>query len=361
MKESTTDNQRELMIIINPIAGTKAGSAAIDMIEEEAHKLRYSIPTTDGSGHSEHHATEKASEFLHPYHIDLRFTAHGGHATELAREAVERGYYGVIACGGDGTVNEAARGVCGSSTALGIIPLGSGNGLARHLGVPLTIRGACKVIAEDRILESDYATANGRPFFCTFGVGFDAEVTDKFAKLPGRGLKTYLKAVFEEYFRFKADTYTIICDGQRLTEQALLVAVCNASQYGNNAYIAPNASIKDGLLDVTIIHHGNLLENTFAAMDMLSGMTGKTATSTTLRTPSLKIIRSNGGPAHFDGEPASIEDEIDIRCHHKALHLFSTEKKHKLHAIMAPEIPFLSPIALTVRDLRFKLYNLLIK
>lgn len=343
MNTTTPETQRKLMVIINPIAGSRAGSNTIDAIEDEAHRLRYA----DESG------AEK------PYHIDLRFTQRPEHAVELAREAADTGYYGVIACGGDGTVNEAARGVCRSSTALGIIPLGSGNGLARHLGVPLTIPGAFKVIAEDRILASDYATANGRPFFCTFGIGFDAEVTDKFAKLPGRGLKTYIKAVFEEYFKYNSHTYTIIADGRRLTENAMLVAVCNASQYGNNAYIAPEASIKDGLLDVTIIHHGNLIENTVAVMEMLSGMTGKTATSTTFKSPSLKIIRKKPGPVHFDGEPASLDKEIDIQCHHQALHLFSTSKKHKLHAMMAPEIPIVSPIFLTIRDLRFKLYNLL--
>lgn len=357
MIATPTDKPRDLMVIINPIAGQKAGESAIDQIEAEAMKLRYHVAGLPDSMDS----SLATSGPERQYRVDIRLTRYTGHASELAREAVEKGYYGIVVCGGDGTVNEAARGVCGSKTALGIIPLGSGNGLARHLGVPLTIPGAFKVIAEDRILESDYATANGRPFFCTFGLGFDAEVTDKFAKLPGRGLKTYLKAAFEEYFKFKAETYSIICEGKSLTEQAMLVAVCNASQYGNNAYIAPQASIKDGLLDVTIIHNGNLLENTFAAIDMLSGMTGKTASSTTLRTPSLKIIRHKEGAAHFDGEPAMMDKEIDIVCHHGEFHLFSTEKKHRLHALMAPEIPFLSPLVLTIRDLRFKLFNLLNK
>lgn len=323
------------MLIINPIAGERAGESAIDTLEEEAHKL--------------------------PFKIDVRFTTHSGHATQLAREAVEKGYYGVVVCGGDGTVNEAAQGVRGSDTCLGIIPLGSGNGLARHLGVPMTIPGAFKVIAEDRILTADYATANGRPFFCTFGVGFDAEVTDKFAKLPGRGLKTYLRAVLEEFFKYNGETFTIISEGKHLTENALLVAVCNASQYGNNAYIAPNASIKDGLLDVTIIHHGNLLANTLAAVEMLTGLTGKSPNSTTLQIPDLKIVRHKAGAVHFDGEPATLGKEIDIQCHHKALKLFSTEKKQKMHALLAPEIPIISPIALTIRDLRFKIYNLLNK
>ncbi|MDE6329096.1 MAG: YegS/Rv2252/BmrU family lipid kinase [Muribaculaceae bacterium] len=342
----TKETPRKLMIVINPIAGARAGHNAMDMIKSEAEKLHYA--DADGRQIS--------------YDIDIRMTRHPGHATELAREAVENEYYGVIACGGDGTVNEAARGVCGAERlALGLVPLGSGNGLARHLGIPMTVRGAMKVIQEDRILTSDYATANGRPFFCTFGVGFDAEVTDKFNHLPGRGLKTYLRAVLEEYFKYKGDTYTIIANGERLTEKALLVAVCNASQYGNNAYIAPQASIKDGLLDITILHFGNLLENTMAAFDILSGMVGKSANTTTFRASSLQIIRNSDGAVHFDGEAAKLEKIIDVKCHHANLRLFSTARKRKLHAIMAPEIPFISPMALTLRDLRYKLYNLLSK
>lgn len=348
MIPAEVQNMRRLMIIINPIAGNRAGANAIDAIKSEAIKLRYHIEGDESNGD-------------YPYSTDVRFTSGPGHATELASEAVENNYYAVIVCGGDGTVNEVARGVCGSDTIMGIIPLGSGNGLARHLGIPITIPGAFKVIAEDRILNSDYATANGRPFFCTFGVGFDAEVTDKFAQLPGRGLKTYLKAVFEEFLKYRPHTYTIIADGTRITEQAMLVAVCNASQYGNNAYIAPHASIKDGLLDITVIHHGNLLENAIAGIDMLAGMTGKTTSSTTFRSKEITIIRAKDGPAHFDGEPSHLSKEINIKCHHGALKLFSTEKKQKLHAIMAPDIPIISPIALTIRDLRFKLYNFFTK
>lgn len=334
---------RHLMVVINPISGTRAGENVNESILAEASKLTW----TDDAG------TE------HTYIIDVRFTESAGHATLLAEEAADKGYYGIIACGGDGTVNEAARGVCGrDNITLGIIPLGSGNGLARHLGVPMTIPGAFKVIQEDRVLKSDYATANGRPFFCTFGVGFDADVTDKFNRLPGRGLKTYLRAMLEEYTHFKASRYTIIANGHRVTEDALLVAVCNASQYGNNAYIAPQASIKDGLLDVTVIHYGNLLENTLSAMEILTGLVGKSANSTTFRTKSLKIIRNSDGAVHFDGEAAQLEEEINVECHPGQLRLFSTEKKSKMHAIMAPDIPFISPLALTVRDLRFKLYNL---
>lgn len=249
------------MIIINPRAGVVANRGADRTIISEARNLRYESPAYPGR--------------RRPYKLEVRYTEAPGHATLLAREAVQRGFYGVLACGGDGTVNEVASGLCGSDVVLGVIPLGSGNGLARHIGVPMTIRGAMRVVAEDRVLDADYATANGRPFFCTFGVGFDAEVTEKFNTRPGRGLNNYIRTAMEEYFKYKAETYTIIANGHRITEEALLVAVCNASQYGNNAYIAPHASIKDGLLDVTVVHKGNFFEEARTAIDVLWGLADK--------------------------------------------------------------------------------------
>lgn len=332
------------MIIINPKAGAVANRGADKQIIEEASRLTYVDPQRPGE--------------MHHYDLDVRYTERPRHATLLAHEAVENEYYGVLACGGDGTVNETARGVCGSKVAMGVIPMGSGNGLARHLGVPMTIKGAIKVIGEDRILNADYATANGRPFFCTFGLGFDAEVTEKFNDRPGRGLQNYIRTVMEEYFRYKAETYTIIADGRRITEKALLVAVCNASQYGNNTYIAPHASIKDGLLDVTVIHQGNFLDDARTVIDVLWGLADQSPSCTTFRTERLHIIRNSDGAVHFDGEAASLDREIEIVCHPANIRLFSTEKKTRLRVLMAPEIPVLSPLALTMRDVRHKIYNL---
>lgn len=337
---------RKLMIIINPKAGVNAHRNLHSSIIESAEELMY----IDRDG------VRKA------YDVDVRFTTHAGHATELAALAAGSGYYGVIACGGDGTVNEVARGVRDTRTVLGIIPLGSGNGLARHLGIPLTVKGAFKVIAEDRVLDADYASANSRPFFCTFGVGFDAEVTEKFNSRPGRGLKNYIITTLEEYSRYHPDTYTIIANGTRITEKALIIAVCNASQYGNNAYIAPQASIKDGMLDVTVVHNGSVLENAMAAIGMLSGMIGHSEfATTTFRAQTLKIIRNHEGAVHFDGEPANLSKIIEIKCYPGKLRLFSTSMKSRLRPLMAPEIPFLSPMALTFRDLSYKIQNIIRK
>lgn len=323
---------KQLMVIINPISGTASKKGIDEAIRHEA--ARYSLST------------------------DIRFTTGPHDATRLAEEAIEKGYYGVIACGGDGTVNETARALCGSNVAMGIIPMGSGNGLARHLNIPLTLKGAMRVIAEDRVLPCDYATANGQPFFCTFGMGFDATVTYKFSEKGKRGLSTYLQTTLDEFVKYRSEEYTIIANGETITEEALLVACCNASQYGNNAYIAPTASIKDGLLDITIIHKGSPLKLALAGIDVLAGLVGKTANATTFRTPHLIIKRKASGPAHLDGEPASMNEEIEVVCHPGQLHLFTTARKSHYRALLSPQIPFISPIVLTMQDVGYKIVNL---
>ncbi|MBD5273933.1 MAG: diacylglycerol kinase family lipid kinase [Bacteroides sp.] len=323
---------KQLMVIINPISGTASKKGVDEAIRHEATK--YSLAT------------------------DIRFTTGPDDATRLAKEAIEKGYYGVIACGGDGTVNETARALRGSDVALGIIPMGSGNGLARHLNIPMTVKGAMRVIAEDRVIACDYATANDHPFFCTFGIGFDAEVTYKFSEKGKRGLTTYLQTTLDEFVKYRSEEYTIIANGETVTEEALLVACCNASQYGNNAYIAPTASIKDGLLDITIIHKGSPLKLALAGIDVLTGLVGKTAKATTFRAPNVTIIRKTQGAAHLDGEPANMDTRIDVNIHPAQLKLFTTARKSHYRALLSPQIPFISPFILTMQDIGYKIVNL---
>ena len=331
----TDEMVKRLMVIINPISGTASKEGLADTVRQETSKQGF------------------VSE--------VRYTKGPGDATELAREAVRMGYYGVLTCGGDGTVNEAARGLCGSEVALGIIPLGSGNGLARHLNIPITVRGALRVIGENRVLNCDYATANDQPFFCAFGVGFDATVTEKFNSLGRRGLTSYVQTTLDEFVKYRSEEYIIIANGHVITEQAMLVACCNASQYGNNAYIAPTASIKDGLLDVTIIHKGNPLQLALAGLDVLTGLVGHTAHATTLQARELTIIRRTNGPVHLDGEPGNMGQRIDIKCHHGQLRLFTTARKNQYRTWLSPKIPILSPLVLTMQDLGYKLTNLIVK
>ncbi|MDE6038048.1 MAG: diacylglycerol kinase family lipid kinase, partial [Duncaniella sp.] len=284
-------------LIINPISGT-ASKAGLDRL---------------------------VAEILSPagWEFETVYTQCHGDATRLAAEAVAKGYDAVFAAGGDGTVNETADALCGSQTALGIIPCGSGNGLARHLGIPIDVREGLKVIHDESPHSIDYATVNGRKFFCTFGVGFDAAVSAAFAEKKRRGKLTYLQSTFQTYAHYEPELYTITANGRTITEKAFLVAVCNASQYGNNAYIAPNATIDDGLLDVTIIHAGNPLTTALVGFDMLIGNIERNVLIHSFRTSSLTIRRNGAGAAHLDGEPMELEDTLDINCHYRKLRVFS--------------------------------------
>ena len=261
------------------------------------------------------------------------------------------GYDAVFAAGGDGTINETADALCGSETSLGIIPCGSGNGLARHLGIPIDIREGVKVIHDEMPRSIDYATVNGRKFFCTFGVGFDAAVSAAFAEKKRRGKLTYIQSTFETYAHYEPELYTITANGRRITEKAFLVAVCNASQYGNNAYIAPNATIDDGLLDVTIIHAGNTLSTALVGFDMLIGNIEKNVLIHTFRTPAITIERTHDGAAHLDGEPLVLDSHLEISCHHRQLKVFAPESQQAFKPIITPASAMLADFKLAVNKL----------
>ena len=180
-------------------------------------------------------------------------TEYAGHAVELAQAAAAEGFAIVAAVGGDGTVNEVGRGLLGTETALGIIPQGSGNGLARHLKVPLALPAALRRLATPEFSRMDVGVMNGHPFFCTAGLGFDAHVSQHFAQAGSRGLSTYLRVTLREYRRYRPVAVQIDLDGRSVATDCYVLAFANASQYGNNAYIAPLADLRDGLLDVCLI------------------------------------------------------------------------------------------------------------
>lgn len=280
------------------------------------------------------------------------FTKYPGHGKELALQAAKDGRYAVLACGGDGTVNEIASGLVGSNTALGIIPAGSGNGLARHLGIPVDIDRSLRIIAENNVIDSDYGTANGVPFFCTFGVGFDAAVSERCAREKRRGIMMYLKNGLNEALNYSQEEYIIEVNGKVITEKAFLVVCCNASQYGNNAFIAPQASVTDGELDIIIAHADNLIEQAIVGIDILAGIIRKNAFVDVFRASSARIIRKTDGAAHIDGDALKLPQVIDVECHPASIKVFSPTKESVF-------IPFLTPWALFWRDFGIEVKHLL--
>ncbi|MEW6365664.1 MAG: diacylglycerol kinase family protein [Acidobacteriota bacterium] len=182
-------------------------------------------------------------------------TEYVGHATQLAAAAAADGFDVVVAYGGDGTVNEVASGLVGTRSALGIIPAGSGNGLARGLGVPLKPRSAVEVLKEGEVREIDVGDVDGAYFFNVFGLGFDACLADRFHRHAGlvRGPLPYFTLGVQAFFQYRAPKVEVDIDGEKLLLAPFALTVANGPQYGVGARIAPGASLSDGYLDLVYI------------------------------------------------------------------------------------------------------------
>ena len=246
-------------------------------------------------------------------------TEYAGHASEIAAHAAGKNTSAVVAIGGDGTINEIARSLVHTQTALGIIPCGSGNGLARHLQIPLDPRKAIDIINGQVIEDIDYGLINDTPFFCTCGVGFDALVSLQFSRAGKRGPLTYLEKTLSESLKYHPETYELEMDGSTSRYKAFLIACGNASQYGNNAYITPQATLDDGLLDVTILEPFTILDVPALAYQLFHKTINQNSRIKTFRCQKLKIHRNKPGVVHFDGDPVIMGADIEVKIVKKEL------------------------------------------
>lgn len=253
------------------------------------------------------------------YEFSIAETNYSGHAYEIAKDAKEKGFYAVVAVGGDGTVNEVAKAIVHSDTALGILPCGSGNGLARHLMLPLDIQKAVEVINMHTEHDLDYGLINNIPFFCTCGMGFDAFISMKFAEAGKRGPVTYLENILREGLKYKPETYEIIDENGTSIRRAFLISCANASQYGNNAYIAPQASMSDGLLDITIMEPLDMIEASQISIDMFNKTLNNNSKIKTFKTKHIQVHREKAGFIHYDGEPVMTDADVDISVVNKGI------------------------------------------
>ena len=289
------DEQRmeKAIFIINPVSGIQGKELIVEAIEHEIDHRKYDC--------------------------EIVYTQHAGHAVEIAAQAVEQKAGVVVAVGGDGTVNEIARSLVHTDTALGIVPCGSGNGLARHLHIPMDYKKAIEVLNTAPRTAIDYGKINNREFFCTCGLGFDALVTLKFAHSGRRGLLTYLERVLQELLNYKPETYELVTEEGVAAYKAFLIACGNASQYGNNAYIAPQAMLTDGLLDVTILEPFTVLDIPSLAFQLFNRTIDQNSRIKTFRCKHLCIRRTAPGVVHFDGDPMETEAEVNIEVVQKGL------------------------------------------
>ena len=244
--------------------------------------------------------------------VSIIMSEYPGHAHEIAAQAVTDDIDIVVAIGGDGTVNEVGSALCGTDTAMAIVPNGSGNGLARHLRIPMNASRALNTINDGVIGRFDYCTVNDKPFFCTCGMGFDAAVSYKFSNEGTRGFITYIKTTLTEFFKYKAQDYVIDIDGVSLEERAFVIACCNAAQYGNNAYIAPRATMQDGLIDVTVMHGFNVIESPLIGARLFFRSLDKDRHVSIYRGKQVTIERKQDDIMHIDGDPVIMPAKVVI-------------------------------------------------
>ena len=292
--------KKKIVFIMNPISGTSDKKDIPYLIEELLDKEQFDY--------------------------SIRETEYAGHAYEIAKESKEQGIDIVVAVGGDGTVNEVGRALVHSNTALGIIPTGSGNGLARHLLIPMKIKGAIQVLNDYEITDLDYGIINEHPFFCTCGVGFDAFISEKFAEAGKRGPITYLENILKEGLKYEPETYETEAENGTIKKKAFLISCANASQYGNNAYIAPQASMSDGMIDVIIMEPFDALEASQISIEMFNKTLDKNNKIKTFRSKEIKIYRKAPGVIHYDGDPIDTGKEIVVTLKEKGIKILTNPK-----------------------------------
>lgn len=266
---------KHIVFIINPKSGVDRQKAIADVIEATLNKQRFSY--------------------------EIAHTERAGHGTELAKEAAGKGAFAVVAVGGDGSVNDVAKGLVGTETALAIIPKGSGNGMARTMEIPLEIAAALDVINNGRVEKVDVGYVNGDLFLSNAGVGFDALISKRFASSEKRGLAVYSWLVTKNLWTYKEWDWKIKIDGKPLDQKAFMINIANGQQFGYNFKIAPNASYTDGWLDVSIIKPFPKLLGSSLVLRAMNGTIDKSpyvdtyrAKEITISHPELKWLQTDG-------------------------------------------------------------------
>ena len=255
-------------------------------------------------------------------------TERAGHATELSREAIGQYDY-VVAVGGDGTVNEVVKGLTGSETTMGIIPVGSGNGLARHLNIPMDMDEAIKVINKRLTERIDTVKINDELSVNVSGVGFDAHVAHKFAKNGKRGSIPYVKIAATEFQKYKSEAYKIVADGKPMFRNAFMISLANSTQFGNNALISPEAKINDGLVDICILSEFPKVEAGAVAARLFNRTMHKSKFIEIIRASKVEIDTNHPIVGHIDGEPVIFNDMLNIEVQPASLSIIYNDEIQK--------------------------------
>jgi YegS/Rv2252/BmrU family lipid kinase len=282
------DEKKLIVFIVNPKAGITPKSKVV--IELLAGNV---IPS---------------SRFI----SEVVFTEYAGHATKLADEAIQRGADIIVASGGDGTVNEVACALVNTGIPMGILPAGSGNGLARCLGISMNYALSLRTIIRGNTRLMDVASVNGRWFTSIAGIGFDAHVAQRFAESSIRGMISYMQIILNEFRAYKPATYSLTIDGENYDKQALMIVFANSNQFGFNTRIAPDARVDDGYLDICVIRKMPATQLLNVGYHTMRGTLGKTGYAEYFRGKEIKINNVHNPLMNIDGEPKIINSPVNI-------------------------------------------------
>jgi len=259
----------------------------------------------------------------------IEFTKARGHATELAQNASKKNEFNaVFAVGGDGTVNEVAQGLVGSEMAMGILPKGSGNGLARHLAIPMDFKKSLELISSSNIIKMDTFLVNGMLSVNVSGVGFDGHVASLFGKDGKRGLLGYSKLVMKEFISFQEFRIKVEIDDQLFHKKSFMVALANSSQFGNNARVAPQASVCDQWLDVCFVKKVPLHRAIPFGYNMFSGQLQKSSLVEIVKAKKISMWFENPMSFHIDGEAHPASSHLEIEIQPASLRMIVAEHAH---------------------------------
>ena len=289
------DDKEKVLIIINPVSGTGKQKSALKAIERDIDRINFDY--------------------------EIAETQYAQHATEIARQAASNGYDIVVAVGGDGTINEVATGLVDTNTKMGIIPCGSGNGLARCLKIPISPSKAVEILNGNKMKRIDTMLVNGNFCASIAGIGFDALIAKEFQEKPKntRGFHTYLQLVASEYPKYKANEYKIEIDGKSSVHKAMFICLANANQFGYNAIVSPKSRIDDGLIDVCIVKNIPLITAPHTAMLLMTNNLNHSHRVKILQGKSVKICNNTNEYANIDGEAKQVGKTVDISIKHKSL------------------------------------------
>ena len=280
--------KKKFLFIVNPVSGKKSKKGLENLIETyvDNANIHYEINYTDFPAHADKIVQEKINDF------DV-----------------------FVAVGGDGTINEIARSLSTESSPLGIIPMGSGNGLARHLKIPLNTKKALVSLNKSIPKALDTASINNHFFMSIAGVGFDSLIASSFAKAKRRGFLSYAELTIKEFFKYKEQNYILNLDGEKLERKAFMISFANSNQFGYNVKISPNADLEDALLDVCIVRKPTVINIPKMLWQLWNGKAYQSKYIEIIKAKNIKVYQKDQEYANVDGESIKVGHDISIAIH----------------------------------------------